>query len=84
MIRIFFAALAILSVFFFPWPLTVAVVLIAACFVPAISLVAGLLSDLLYYAPHAHMVPFSTLLGLVGFGIGFGVHQFFKTRIIGG
>lgn len=82
-LRALLGLLALLSIFLFPWPLTIAVVLFASFFMPPVSLIAGILSDTLYLAPHAAAFPYATILGIIGFLIALGVHQFVKTRIIG-
>lgn len=82
MIRVSLIALALLSPFFFPWPVTLVLGFVAATFLPPVALLVGALSDALYYIPGASVVPLATLVGLCGMGLATVVHQFVKTRII--
>ena len=84
MMRILLCALALVSPFLFPWPVTVALVFIIALLVPPISFFAGLLTDAAYYASGNGALPLATLLGALGFIVAVFVHRFIKTRIISG
>ena len=54
---------ALLSLFLFPWPLTAALALSTALFVPAAPLALGLAADALYWSPSLHAIPFATIAG---------------------
>ena len=53
--------LAAISLFFFPWPLTTTLVLLASPVVPVAPLALGLSADALYRTPG--VFPLATLLG---------------------
>ena len=55
--------LTLLSVFFFPWPVTMLVALGVSVFEPLVPLAAGLLVDVLYFQVHGFSLPVFTLLG---------------------
>lgn len=57
--------LTLVSVVFFPWPLTAVLAVAAASLEPLVPLAAGLLADTLYYAPQAQAFPLFTLFGLL-------------------
>ncbi len=71
---------SILSIFFFPWPLTVLLTLISGVFWPPVALAVGVLYELLY-APGTTL-PWAVIIGLAATGGLFFVHQFIKTRIM--
>ncbi len=74
-------ALALGSPFFFPAPLSAAIVLVASVIVPPVGLLAGILTDALYRAPG--MLPYATLAGALASVLGYVVQRIIKTRIIG-
>ncbi len=84
MMRYALAALALLSPFLFPYPATLAFSFAASVFLPPVGLLAGLLTDVLYYTPGASGWPIAVIAGLFISIIGFFVRRFLKTRIIGG
>lgn len=57
--------LAFISVVFFPWPLTMALMLASAVYEPFVPLAVGIFADTLYYAPSAQPWPWFTLAGLL-------------------
>ncbi|MDB5195355.1 MAG: hypothetical protein JWO84_539 [Parcubacteria group bacterium] len=75
--------LALVSPLVFPAALTLVVVLIASVLVPPVGLLAGVLTDALYWTPSVS-VPYATIAGLCASVLGYAVHQFIKTRIITG
>jgi hypothetical protein len=79
MIRAVLIAFAFLSVLWFPYPLTLALSFLAACFFPPTALLVGILADLLYWTGG---LPTATLAGLLLSGIAFFVQRFIKARII--
>lgn len=83
MIRLLAVLVAGASVVMFPWPLTVALALVAALFEPWTPLAIGLLSDTLYYAPYAGRVPLGVLCGAVATMGAFFVRSRLKAGMIG-
>lgn len=75
-----FGILAVLSVFFFPWPCTVAIALVGGYFFPPIALIAGVLLDVVYST--GHTIPYFSIFGILATFILFFVQQFVKTRIM--
>jgi hypothetical protein len=70
-----------LSLFFFPYPATLALSFLASLSFPLTALLVGVLSDALYFsAPHT--LPLATLLGVLASAIAFFVRRFIKARII--
>ena len=63
MMRGTFTIISLVSVIFFPWPLTALLALVAAFTEPLVPLAIGLFADTLYYAPSAGAWPFFTLAG---------------------
>ena len=57
-------------------------VFIAAVILPPLGLVAGVLTDTLYYTP-AVSFPYATVIGAGISVVAYIVHQFIKTRIMG-
>jgi len=54
---------AALSLLFFPWPLTAALVALSALAIPAAPLALGLMADALYFTPGLHALPLATIVG---------------------
>lgn len=81
-LRVVLAVAAVLSVFLFPWPLTILLTLIAGFFWPPIALAVGILYEL-FYAPGTTL-PWALIIGVIGTIILLFVQEFVKTRIIGG
>jgi hypothetical protein len=75
-------ALALLSPLFFPWPLTVGLALLAAIYFPFAPFVVGVLTDVLYYAHGASVLPWWTLLGALATAVAFLVRGFVQTSIM--
>ena len=73
---------ALLSVVFFPWPLTAVLALGVAFFEPWVPLAAGLCADALYYAPQGGGMPLFTLTGAFVTALSFSVRSRLKTDII--
>jgi hypothetical protein len=63
MIRAALIVSVLSSVFIFPWPFTVLLALLSAPFVPLLPLLAGLLTDMLFYVSQAGTLPLFTLCG---------------------
>ncbi|HYD93614.1 MAG TPA: hypothetical protein VEB18_04160 [Candidatus Paceibacterota bacterium] len=84
MIRWIVVVLALVSPLLFPYPVTLALSFAGALFVPIIGLLAGVFTDVLYYAPHPGIYPLATIAGAGISLIAFFVRRFIKARIIGG
>lgn len=75
-------ALALLGPFLFPWPLTATLAILAAIYFPLAPLSVGLLTDALYYAHGAALVPWWSIIGLIATLIAYGVRSFFEASIM--
>ena len=82
--RYVLALAAFASLFFFPYPATVILALLASLYFPPIALFVGIFTDLLYYTPGASSWPIASLIGLLSSVIAFFVRRFMKARIMGG
>jgi len=82
MMRIAAAGIALLSLFLFPWPVSLALIAVAALFLPLSGIILGALFDALYLAPGAAFLPYMTLYGLAATAAALLVHRFLKTRIM--
>ena len=76
---IFLSLLPFISAFFFPYPLTLALTLVAGFAFPPMALAAGIFIDLLYYAGG---IPLGTLAGATAALVAYFVRQFVRTRIM--
>lgn len=79
MMRGLFTILTLVSVVFFPWPLTALLALGSASLEPLVPLAAGIFADTLYYAPQARALPFFTFIGLLCTLAAFFVRSRFRT-----
>ena len=70
MMRFVVPTIAMLSVFWFPWPLTVILLFAASIFVPLSGLVIGVLADVVYGASLVSGMPYGTLVGITAFIVG--------------
>ncbi|TSA44445.1 hypothetical protein D4R49_00140 [bacterium] len=75
--------LSLVSVVFFPWPLTALLAAGASSVEPLVPLAVGLFADTLYYAPQAGALPLFTLCGILLTAISFFVRSRLKTGSIG-
>jgi hypothetical protein len=82
MTKILAVVLALLSPLLFPAALAAILVLFAAIVLPPLGILAGVLTDALYYTPGVSF-PYATVTGAGISVIGYLVHQFIKTRIMG-
>ncbi len=73
-------AMAILSLFWFPYPYTVILSIAASVYFPWFALGIGILADLLYLP--AQTLPWASLGGLLLSALAVFVHRFIKTRMI--
>lgn len=72
---------AILSPFLFPWQAALLVVAAASFFLPPVALLAGVLTDALYWT--SGPFPYATLLGVLLTAVAYLVQHFVRTRIMG-
>ncbi len=84
MMRGMVPVVALLSLFIFPWQVSLVCVFVAALFVPPAGLALGIIADLVYYTPGSAFVPYFSVFGLASFGISLLVQRFVKTRIMEG
>ncbi len=75
-------ASAFFSPFFFPYPLTLLLSLIASAFVPWIAVVVGIMQDALFMIPYEGRIPTATLLGAGASVVALVVRRFVKARIM--
>lgn len=73
---------ALISLFIFPWQVSLVAIFLAALSLPPAGLMLGLLADVVYFVPGAAFVPYFSLLGLVASVLAALVHRFVKTRIM--
>lgn len=79
-LKIAIIALAVVSLFVFPWPLTLVLMALAGLILPASALCIGVLSDILYYPGFG--LPWGVLAGLlIALGAAL-VRHIMKTRIM--
>lgn len=77
--RIVVIGLSVLSLFLFPWPMTLTLGFIASLFFPPTALVLGVAAEFLY---GAHGVPYAVLVGAVVSIIAYVLRGFVKERIM--
>ena len=80
MMQLVTSALALLSAFLFPYPLTILLTLVASSLFPPIGLLIGVLVDALYYPGVGY--PLGILMGIGASAFGLFVHRFAKARIM--
>lgn len=78
--KIAIVALTGLSLFWLPWPVTVAGIFLSGLVFPSLAAAYGVLADILYYPGFG--LPYATLTGLVLALVSFLVRHFVKTRIM--
>jgi hypothetical protein len=86
MVRLALSLSAFLSLFFFPYPLTLALSFVASLYIPFAALIVGICADLVYlsWPEGGSALPVATLLGgALSLGALF-VRRFVRERIIGG
>ena len=79
MIRYALIGLAFLSLFVFPWPLTVALTFVASLYIPPLALLMGALAEILYGTGG---MPYALIVGVVGSVVAYFVRRLIKTRIM--
>jgi len=80
--KIMIPILALISLFIFPWQVSVLAIVVASFFVPPAGIALGLIGDLVYYTPGAAFAPYFSLFGIASFALSLLVHRFVKTRMI--
>lgn len=82
MMRTLFLFLPCISLLVFPAPLSIVALVVAAFVSPVAAFAAGVCADLLYFAPHAAVVPFYSLLGAGIAIIALFVRRFVQTSMM--
>ncbi|HUQ29972.1 MAG TPA: hypothetical protein VM103_00405 [Candidatus Paceibacterota bacterium] len=82
MTRPLIISFAFVSLFFFPFSFWMMAALAAAVSAPLAPFAIGIFADLLYYAPHASVVPLYTCGGAVLALVSFALRKFIETNII--
>lgn len=79
-VRVAVVGLALLSLFWFPWPVSLILLFLSGLVFPPAALALGVLADLLYYPGSG--LPWGTIWGLILALISAAVRHFVKTRIM--
>lgn len=79
-IKIFFAAFPFVSLFFFPWPMTLIASFAAGLVFPPLALVVGVLVDVLYSPGTGWFI--GIIWGLVLCALSYAVRYFVRTRVM--
>lgn len=79
MIRIALLIISFVSLFAFPWPLTLILLFPLAWYEPLAAPAIGILADTLYYT-HGSGIPFMTLVGIVAFVASLVAHRYLHGR----
>ena len=79
--RIVVPAIALLSVFWFPWPLTLILLFVASLFVPLSGLLIGVLADVVYGASLVSGIPYGTVAGIIAFVVGILLQRYGKAHL---
>lgn len=82
MIRIVVLVSAVLSFFFFPYPVSALLLLAVALLLPFAGFALGLFAEALYFSPGVHVLPLWAIGGACATAFALLVHRFVKTRII--
>lgn len=82
MMRVCITLFALLSPFWFPYPYTLFLSLVASIFFVPAGFLVGLLTDVLYGSSVFLALPTATLVGAGISLVGFVVHRFIEARII--
>lgn len=82
MMRVFASALALISLFWFPWLVTLILMFVASFFFPFSGLIIGILADSVYGASITSGIPYGTLAGILAFVCGVVFQRFGKARIM--
>ncbi len=79
--RLAVPVIAVLSVFWFPWSLTMVLLFAASLFVPLSGLVIGVLADVVYGASLVSGIPYGTVVGIAAFVAGSLLQRYGKAHI---
>ena len=71
---------ALLSLFWFPWPLTVSLMVLSGFLFPPSALLLGVIAEVLYYPGQGYF--WATLTGACIMMLSIAVRHFMKTRIM--
>ncbi len=82
-VRVAIVILAALGVLWFPWPLTLLLILASGVVVPVSALVLGIAVDVLYHPFSFAVVPYGVLIGVLAYVCGTLVRRFVASRIMG-
>lgn len=74
--------IAAVGLFWFPWPLTLALIVLSGLFLPVSALVLGLATDVLYHPFSLGVMPYGVIVGIVAFALGTVLRTFFASRIM--
>lgn len=83
MARYLTVLIALVSVLFFPYSVSLLVTIIAALAVPLAGVAVGMLTDAIYFTPHMGAFPKATVLGLLATIGAFLLRRFMRTRVTG-
>ncbi|MEA2701947.1 MAG: hypothetical protein QOE22_656 [Candidatus Parcubacteria bacterium] len=79
-LKIFFAIFPFVSLFFFPWPMTLVASFAAGLVFPPLALVVGILVDVLYSPGTGWFIGATS--GVILCALSYGVRHIVKTRIM--
>jgi hypothetical protein len=80
-LKIFFGAFPFISLFFFPWPMTLIASFAAGLVFPPLALIVGILVDVLYSSGTSwHLI--GTFSGLIVTALSYCVRYFVRTRVM--
>ncbi len=80
--RVAIVILAALGVLWFPWPLTLLLIVASGIAFPISALVLGLAVDVLYHPFSLSVVPYGVLVGIAAYVFGTLVRRFVASRIM--
>lgn len=81
--RVAIVLLAALGVLWFPWPLTLVLIVVSGVAVPISALVLGIAVDVLYHPFSLTVLPYGVLVGTGAYVAGTLVRRFVASRIMG-
>jgi len=82
MMRFLAPVLALVSLFWFPWVITLVLMFVASIFFPLSGLLIGIFADSVYGASITSGIPYGTLTGIAAFLCGLAFNRFGKARIM--
>lgn len=81
-VRVVSIAAAFLSLFLFPYPLSLILSCVAGLFFPPAPFLVGVVGDLLYYHPSVSFIPYGVVWGSVLTVFVFFVRRFLRNHIL--